>query len=55
MVVVIKKGTSKSDAQRLLNKAFSKERKGKLLKYAGLLKAEIDPFEFQKMMRDEWK
>jgi hypothetical protein len=55
MVVIIKKGTTKSDAQRLLNKAFSKGRKGKLLKYAGLLKAEIDPLVYQKMMRDEWK
>lgn len=55
MVTVIKKGTPLKKMKELLIKAFSKVPKKDLKDYAGILDTDIDPLEYQKEMRDEWK
>jgi hypothetical protein len=55
MVTVIKRGTPIKKMKRLLNKAFSHAPKKNIRKYAGVLKTDIDPLEYQKQMRDEWQ
>ena len=55
MVTVIKKGTPIEKMKKLMNEAFSKSPKKDIRKYAGILKSDIDPLEFQKQMRNEWR
>ncbi|MGK7391086.1 MAG: hypothetical protein ACNS60_12075 [Candidatus Cyclobacteriaceae bacterium M2_1C_046] len=55
MVTVIKKGTPIDKMKKLLNEAFSKTPKKNIRKYAGVLQTDIDPLDYQKQMRNEWK
>ena len=55
MVTVIKKGTPIEKMKKLMNEAFSRTPKKDIRKYAGILKSDIDPLEFQKQMRNEWR
>lgn len=55
MVTIIKKGTPKEEIKKRVDKAISKSPKRNLMKYAGKLKSDIDPLEYQKQMRDEWE
>lgn len=55
MVTVIKKGTSKEEIKRKINEVVSKTSKSDILKYAGKLKMDIDPLEYQKKLRNEWE
>jgi hypothetical protein len=55
MATVIKKGSSKSEIVKSIRKAAGKRPKNGLLKLSGALKADIDPLEYQKKLRDEWK
>lgn len=53
MVTVIKKGSKK--IEKRINAILSKNPSNDLMKYAGILKTDINPSTYQKMMRDEWK
>lgn len=55
MVKIIKKGTSKKEAKKILDEIIAKAGKKDLSKYAGILKSSIDPLEYQKEIRNEWK
>ena len=55
MATVIKKGTPKKDAKKLVDEAVAKAGKKDLRKYAGILKTDIDPLEYQKQLRNEWE
>lgn len=55
MVTIIKKGTPKAEIKRRINEVVNKNPKRNIMKYAGKLKIDIDPLEFQKNMRNEWK
>lgn len=55
MVTIIKKGTPKKEAKKLIDKAVSKSRNVDLRKYAGILKTDINPLEYQKKIRSEWE
>ena len=55
MITVIKKGTPKEEIKRRVNAIISKAPKRDIMKYAGRLKTDIDPLEYQKKMRDEWE
>ncbi len=55
MITVIKKGISIKEMKKLLNEAFSKVPEKNIRKYAGILKTDIDPLEYQKQMRNEWE
>ena len=55
MVTVIKKGTPKEEIKKRIEEAISKAPKKDIMKYAGKLKTDIDPLEYQKQMRDEWE
>jgi hypothetical protein len=55
MVTIIKKGTPKREAKKLIDEAVAKAGKKDLRKYAGILNTDIDPLEYQKMIRDEWE
>lgn len=55
MATVIKKGTSKSEVAKSIEKAVGKHSKEKMMKLAGALKADIDPLQYQKKLRDEWE
>ncbi len=54
MVTIIKKGTPKDEIKKRINKVVAKSKKQDISKYAGKLKIDIDPIEYQKKMRDEW-
>jgi hypothetical protein len=54
MVTIIKKGTSKEEAKKVVDEAVAKAGKKDLKKYAGILKTSIDPLEYQKKIRSEW-
>ncbi len=55
MVTIIKKGTSIVKMKALLKIAFSKTPKKSIKKYAGVLKTDVDPVEYQKRLRNEWE
>jgi hypothetical protein len=55
MATVIKKGSTKSEIVKSIRKATGKRPNKELMKLAGTLKADIDPLEYQKKLRDEWK
>ena len=55
MVTVIKKGTPKEEIKKRVDEAISKTSKKDILKYAGKLKTDIDPLDYQRQMRDEWE
>ena len=54
MVTIIKKGMPIAKMKKLLKEAFSRTPKKNIRQYAGMLKTDIDPMEYQKMSRDEW-
>lgn len=55
MTTVIKKGTPKKEAKKLIDEAVAKAGKKDLRRYAGILKTDIDPLEYQKQIRNEWE
>ena len=55
MVTIIKKGTPKDEIMKRLKNAVSKSRKRNIMKYAGKLKLELVPLDYQNQMRNEWK
>ena len=55
MITIIKKGTPREDIKKQITNAVSGSRKRDISKYAGKLKLEVDPLDYQKQMRDEWK
>ncbi|MEQ8533109.1 MAG: hypothetical protein RIB86_14740 [Imperialibacter sp.] len=55
MVTVIKKGTPKKEINEKMNQALRKQPKTDLRKLAGSLKTDIDPLQYQKDIRNEWK
>jgi hypothetical protein len=55
MVTVIKKGTSAKEVKKRVDAAISKASKKDIMKFAGKLKITIDPLEYQRQLRDEWK
>lgn len=55
MVTIIKKGTPKEEIKKRVQDAVSKSAKGSIRKYAGSVKTDIDPVEYQRKLRDEWK
>ncbi|MCC5933235.1 MAG: hypothetical protein JJU35_03245 [Balneolales bacterium] len=55
MATIIKKEDSKSEIAKILRKASGQRPNKALMKLAGTLKADIDPLEHQKKLRDEWR
>jgi uncharacterized protein YqgV (UPF0045/DUF77 family) len=55
MVTVIKKGTPKEEIKKCIDEVVSKAPKKDIKKYAGALKTDIDPLEYQRKMRNEWE
>ncbi len=55
MVTIIKKGTPTKEIKKGINDAVSKSRSRNIKKYAGKLKIDIDPLEYQRQMRNEWE
>ncbi len=55
MVTIIKKGTPKDEIKKRIDQVISKKTTGNILQYAGKLKTDIDPMEYQKKMRSEWE
>ena len=55
MITVIKKGTPKEEVNKKLNEAIKKTSKTSILKHAGTLTTDIDPIDYQRQLRDEWK
>jgi hypothetical protein len=55
MVTIIKKGTPKDEIKKRVKEVVDKTPGKKIMKYAGKLKTEIDPLEYQRQIRDEWK
>ncbi|WP_017731473.1 hypothetical protein [Nafulsella turpanensis] len=55
MITIIKKGTPKEEIKRRVNEVVSKTPKKDIMKFAGKLKTDIDPLEYQRQMRDEWE
>lgn len=55
MVTIIKKGTPRKEIKKRINDAVSKSRRRNIKKYAGKLKLDIDPLEYQRQMRNEWE
>lgn len=55
MVTIIKKGTPKDEIKKRIDQVISKKTTGDILQYAGKLKTDIDPMEYQKKMRSEWE
>lgn len=55
MITVIKKGTPKREITERVNEVFLKAPKRDILKYAGTLKSDIDPLEYQRHIRNEWR
>jgi hypothetical protein len=55
MVTIIKKGTPKEEIKKRVDEAISKSPKNDIRKYAGKLKTDIDPLEYQRHIRDEWE
>jgi hypothetical protein len=55
MVTIIKKGTPRDEIKKRIRNAFSKSQKRDISKYAGKLTLKVDPLEYQKQMRNEWK
>jgi hypothetical protein len=55
MATIIKKVTTKQEAKRILDEAVANAGKKDLRKYAGILKTDIDPLEYQKKVRNEWE
>lgn len=55
MVTVIKKGTPLEEIKKKVDAIVSKSRRSNIRKYAGSVKLNIDPLEWQKKIRDEWE
>lgn len=55
MAVTIKKGMKKKEMEEIIQKSKTYIKYSNLAELAGKLKTDIDPLEFQKKMRNEWK
>jgi len=54
MTTIIKKGTSGKEIKKRLEAVISKFPEQDIMKYAGTLKTDIDPLEYQSLIRNEW-
>lgn len=54
MVTIIKKGTPRKEIKKRINDVVSKSHSRNIKKYAGKLKLDIDPLEYQRHIRNEW-
>ncbi len=52
MTTIIKKGTSRKEIKKRLEAVISKFPQQDILKYAGTLKTDIDPLEYQMELRN---
>ncbi|HET8810206.1 MAG TPA: hypothetical protein VFM65_08080 [Flavobacteriaceae bacterium] len=55
METIIKKGTSLEEIKKRILTFFSKTPKKDIQKYAGKLKTDIDPLQYQSKLRNEWE
>lgn len=55
LVTIIKKGTPKTEIKRRMDEVIARGRKSNILKYAGILKTDIEPITYQNDVRNEWK
>jgi hypothetical protein len=55
MATVIKKGASKAEVLESIRKAVQKNPSKEISQLSGTLKSKVDPLEYQKKIRDEWK
>jgi hypothetical protein len=57
MVLVLKKGASKKDIQKIEQTIFKEKNSGgfNAKKYNGIMNLEEDPLTIQKTLRNEWK
>jgi hypothetical protein len=55
MITIIKKGSSKEEINKQINKAISKNPKKDIMKFAGTIQFDIDPLHYQVEIRNEWK
>ncbi len=55
MATVIKKGTPKSEVLESIRKAVQSKPSKEITELAGTLKSKVDPLEYQKKIRNEWK
>jgi hypothetical protein len=55
MATVIKKGASKNEIHESIRKAVQSNPSKQLAQLAGKLKARVNPVEYQKSIRNEWK
>lgn len=56
MVTILKKGTSRSRIEKILEKIKSKKASKGIdaYKYCGIIELAEDPVEYQRKVRDEW-
>ncbi len=55
MVTIIKKGTPLTEIRKQINEIIYRSKDKGILKYAGKLKLDIDPLDFQIEIRNEWE
>ena len=55
MATVIKKGASKKEVRDSISKAIKGNPALQMSELAGKLKSKVNPLEYQKKVRDEWK
>lgn len=55
MATVIKKGASKKEVIESIRKAVQKNPSKQISQLAGTLKSRVNPLEYQKKIRNEWK
>ncbi|HUH33646.1 MAG TPA: hypothetical protein VLZ28_06805 [Daejeonella sp.] len=54
MVTIIKKGTTKEEIGKQIDKVVSKSPRKDIREFAGKMNIDLDPLKFQRQMRDEW-
>lgn len=54
MVTIINKGTSLEEIKKQINTVVAKK-KNNIKKFAGTVKLDVDPMEWQNKLRDEWR
>lgn len=55
MTTILKKGMTNSEMNKAIQQITKQEKDKSIEKLAGKLKANIDPLEFQKRLRNEWE
>ncbi|WP_168199352.1 hypothetical protein [Pedobacter aquae] len=54
MVTIINKGTPLEEIKKQINTVVAKK-KNNIKKFAGTVKLDVDPMEWQNKLRDEWR